>query len=346
MGSDLHILFLQPARQIADLGINLQCLGNLPRYGLVSLSSLDRKLRNTRLVVNHIDTNDMARRVLKVAAACGVPRLYLFDGIYDVANAYRNPAHRRRGLWQMDPLLYTHIACVDRWSLTTFAALGIQTHAWLPAKAEPGVEEEPLQTPSMKFLIATARTPVFDEAEQDRLETLLHLVTASLKRIGAQYRFRVSDRQLLRSLGASDDDNDIETPFSECIRHYQCLITTPSTIATTSMLAGLPTAILDYRNWPLTQQTGWRIHQSTDIESTLIAMLNPTSDRLAFQAREVGHLAKGKPVEDFILDAAGIADQSHSAFASTQRIQWPFSFDYPLRRIYVNWLKRFRRGLR
>ena len=341
----MHILFLQPAKYFRDLGIELQYFGNLPRYGVINLSSLPRKLRDVRLVVNCIDTNTAARRILEVAATCGIPRLYLFDGIYDVQNASRNPAHQHRCLIQMNPLLYSHVACVDRWSFVNFPAMGIQTHAWLPSRAEPIRNKKPCQDDSVEFLIATARMPAFDRTERDRLEKLLLLVIASLKRIGARYRFRVGDRKLLALLGVSDEDNDIHTTFSECIRRYQCLITTPSTIAATSMLAGVPTATLDYRDSPLTQQTGWRIHQSTDMHSVLTAMLEPASDRMVFQAREVSHLAKRTPVEDFILDAADIADRSHTPPVNTQRIRCPISIDYPLRWIWVNWLKRFRRGL-
>ena len=341
----MHILFLQPARLIADLGIDLQSFGDLPRYGVISLASLPHKLRETRLVVTCIDTNTAVRRILEVAASCKVPRLYLFDGIYDVQNAYQNPAHRCRDLNQMDPLLYSHVACVDRWSLSSMAALGIQTHAWLPSRAEPIEDKNPNQNYHAEFLIATARTPAFDKTERDRLQKLLLLVIASLNRIGAQYRFRTSDPELLASIGASEDDNDINTPFSECISHYQCLITTPSTIATTSMLAEVPTATLDYRDSPLTQQTGWRLHQSMDMDSSLSAMLKPAADRMIFQAREVAHLARRTPVEDFILDAAGISERSHSALVSTRRIRWPISIDYPLRWTWVHWLRRFRKGL-
>ncbi len=342
----MSILFLQPARQVADLGVDLTNLGDLPRYGVVSLPSLVHKMRDTRLVVNCKDSSPAARRILEIAAACQVPRLYLFDGIYDVANAYYNPKHLRRHLSEMEPLLYTHIACVDRWSLATFAALGVQTHAWLPSRAEPTGDEDQTGVQRMDFLIATARTPIFDKTERDRLEKLLRLVIASLERIKVQYSFRIGDRKLLSAIGATDADNDTDTPFTKCMRRYRCLITTPSTIATTSMLAGLPTAMLDYRDSPLTQQTGWRIHQSMDIDSALMAMLEPAAERMTFQAREVAHLAKRTPVEDFMLEAAGLLGQSNSKPADARRIRPGISIDYPLRWIYVNWLKRLRKELR
>ena len=111
------------------------------------------------------------------------------------------------------------------------------------------------------------------------------------------------------------------------------------------MLAGVPTATLDYRDSPLTQQTGWRIHQLIDMDSVLTNMLKPAADRMVFQAREVAHLAKRTPVEDFILDAAGIAERP-PFLVSTQRIQWPVNMDYPLRWIWMHWLKRFRKQSR
>ena len=339
----MTVLFLQPAAHVADLGVDLARFRHAARFGTVNLASLPRTLRDTAVVVNCIDTSVSARYVLLAAAREGVPCVYLFDGIYDVANAYRNPAHRRRRVQQMDPLLYTHVACVDRWTHRTFASLGVRTHAWLPRRAAPETTYSP-STRDASFLVATARTPAFDAAERSRLQRLLALTVESLNRMGATYRFRTGDAKLLASLGIPARHNDVGDGFSRCMSRYDCLVTTPSTIATTAMLAGKPTAMLDYRDSPLTQQTGWRIHASTNIDSTLASMLDPAPDRMTFQAREVAHLANRSPVEDFILQAAG--DRSLSAphhFGHRTGVRLPVSFDYPLRWIYVNLLKPFRK---
>lgn len=335
------MLFLQPAAHVAALGVDLDRLRPVARFGVVNLASLPQKLRTTGAVVNCIDTSTAARRILSSAARHGVPRIYLFDGIYEVANAYRNPAHRRRRLAQMDPLLYTHVACVDRWAHKAFTALGAHTHAWLPASAAPDDDPNPAQSPVAEFLVATARTPAFGARERARLRQLLKLTVAALDRLGVDYRFRTGDSDLLTSLGIPDARNDVRDAFAQCIRRYGCLITTPSTIATTAMLAGKPTATLDYRDAPLTQQTGWRIHRSTDIDVTLASMLEPAPGRMTFQAREVAHLAKRTPVEDFILGAAAAGPPAAEPPARGRSI----SFEYPVRWVYVNWLKRFRKGL-
>ena len=132
----------------------------------------------------------------------------------------------------------------------------------------------------------------------------------------------------------------MDEPFARCIRRYDCLVTTPSTIATTAMLARKPSATLDYRDEPLTQQTGWRIHESADIDRTLASMLEPAAERMTFQAREVAHLANRSAVEDFILEAAGVGaavgDGSDGGLRGV-------SLEYPLRWMYVNWVKRFRK---
>lgn len=339
--SDLHILFLQPAAHVAALGLDLARLRHVARFGVVNLSSLSGKLNNFSAVVNCIDTSATARQILESAARMSVPRVYLFDGIYDVVNAYNNPAHR----WgQMEPLLYTHIACVDRWSYRKFAALGAKTHAWLPTRAAPHESAEPVVDRGSTFLIATARTPAFDAGERSRLKELLALTMAALDRLGVAYRFRIGDMELLTSLGISPDRNDLHDSFANCICRYRCLITTPSSIATTAMLAGIPTAILDYRDGPLTQQAGWRIHRSADIESALRSMLDPAPDRMMFQAREVVHLAKRTPVEDFILRAAGGLEHGEPT-ADPPRRKRRISFEYPLRWVYANWLKPFRKDL-
>ena len=334
------MLFLQPAAHVAALGVDLERLRRVARFGVVNLASLPRRLRGVGAVVNCIDTGAAARRVLESAAREGVARVYLFDGIYDVANAYRNPTHRRHGMAQMDPLLYTHVACVDRWAHKAFAALGARTHAWLPSNARPQENAAPAAISAATFLVATARKPAFDDRERSRLEELLALTVAALDRLGVTYRFRTGDAGLLAALGVSAGRNDMRDSFAECIRRYECLITTPSTIATTAMMEGKPTAILDYRDWPLTQQAGWRIHRSTNIGETLSSMLEPAAERMTFQAREVAHLRNRLPVEDFILAAARGRTPPDSPNTGPR-----INFEYPLRWIYVNWLKPFRKRL-
>ena len=337
-----NILFLQPAAQVAALGVDLDRLRDVARFGVVNMRSLPRALGATGAVVNCIDTSVTARRILEFAVRAGVPRVYLFDGIYDMVNAYRNPAHRRRRLTQMEPLLYTHVACVDRWTHRTFATLGIRTHAWLPARATPD-DTEPADSPTATFLIATARRPAFDAGERARLKGLLTLTLAALRRLGATYRFRIGDAELQSSLGVAAESNDVHDAFAQCIQRYRCLITTPSTIATTAMLAGKPVATLDYRDAPLTQQTGWRIHESADLDATLASMLAPAPDRMTFQAREVAHLADRAPVEDFILSAADERSRPGDPVPGPATGMWRMSLEYPLRWAYVNWLKPFRK---
>ena len=339
----MRILFLQPAAHVAALGVDLGRLRHVARFGVLRPAALARRLHAVDAVVNCIDTSPAARRVLESAADAGVPRVYLFDGIYDLANAYRNPAHRRRRIGQMDPLLYTHVACVDRWTHRAFAALGAKTHAWLPARAAPLEDPDPAEPPVATFLIATARSPAFDAGERSRLQELLALTTAALDRLGAAWRFRTGDAELLASLGVPAESNDVHDAFSQCIQRYQCLITTPSTIATTAMLAGKPTATLDYRDAPLTQQTGWRIHRSTDIDGTLASMLDPPPPRMTFQAREVAHLADRAPVEDFMLGAAGDRPRPAAPTPGPPPGQRRISLEFPLRWIYVNCLKPFRK---
>ena len=337
----MTILFLQPAAHVAALGVDLEPLRDAARFGVVNFRSLPARLQAVDAVVNCIDTSASARCILESARRAGVPRIYLFDGIYDVANAYRNPAHLRRRICQMDPLVYSHVACVDRWALRTFAALGLRTHAWLPARAKPEQAAGPAEASAAAFLIATARSPAFEPGERARLKDLLAMTVAALDRRGATYRFRTGDTDILRSLGVPAGGNDMRDPFSQCIRRYRCLITTPSTTATTAMLAGKPTATLDYRDGPLTQQTGWRIHGSTDLDDTLASMLEPAPDRMTFQAREIAHLADRTPVEDFILRAADDRIEPIRDGAAA-RGRW-FSLEYPLRWAYVNWVKQFRK---
>ncbi|WP_446830493.1 hypothetical protein [Candidatus Foliamicus sp.] len=358
----MKVLFLQPPAHVAALGVNLSRLREVARFGAVNLVSLPKKLAGIGAVVNTIDTSAAARWVLESAMRRGIPRVYLFDGIFDLANAYHNPAHRRRRLYQMDPLLYSHVACVDRWTHTRWTALGVQTHAWLPARARlsdvckdgnrgghdgveqaapAGAERAAPQTAMRSFLVATARNPAFDGAERSRLKRLLALTITALDRLGVSYRFRTGDAKLLASLGIAADLNDASDSFARCIRRYQCLITTPSTVATTAMLAGKPTATLDYRDSPLTQQTGWRIHRSADIGSVLVSMLQAAPERMTFQAREVAHLVDRQPVEEFILRAARVGPPQDGVASRPPRL----GLDYPMRWVYVNWIKRFRKGL-
>ena len=341
----MKILFLQPAAQVSGLGVNLKRFGRSASFGVVNLSTMARKLNTIGAIVNCQDVVPTARRVIELAAKAGVPRVYLFDGIYDLSNAYCNPAHKRLRMSQMDPMLYSHVACVDRWSHRVFAQLGAKTHAWLPSRAAPSPKHDVEKAEiAADFLIATARSPVFSPEERPRLERLLSLIIAALDRVGASYCFRIGDAKLLTRLRISSERNDLRNSFAECISRYRCLITTPSTIATTAMLAGKPTATLDYRDSPLTQQTGWRIHESTQIDGILASMLEPAADRMTFQEREVAHLRDRESVEEFILRAARKTQPPNEPSLATLPRGKHINFDFPLRWVYVKFLKPFRKG--
>lgn len=189
----------------------------------------------------------------KLARAMRIPTVLLVDGVVEYANTFRNPwlgpGHLQKTphdvVLAMGPLaarilsgLGNNVATTGLPRLDGFeervaeARARIDAHQWL--------------------LVATANTPAMDGEALGRVRVMLAELRDEAIARGLRVRWRI-DAALARTLGVHPDT----APLADTLAGATATITTASTLAVESMLAGVPTAIAHPHPWPAWVPAAW-----------------------------------------------------------------------------------------
>jgi hypothetical protein len=225
--------------------------------------------------------------------AQGVPILHLADGVLEWRNAHAHPrtADERHGLPLMRPLQADRIACVGPAQarlLETMGNLGRCEVTGSPRFDAHGAARAPqaLSAQGARVLIASARTPGFDDAQRAAAVRAFADVrdwfaqSALARAQGWQVRWRVAP-DLAQALGIAH--NDIEHDTALALTSCDALIVQPSTLALEGMLHGKPVVLLDYTLAPDWVRAAWRIGAREHIEPEMQALASNDPARLSWQ---------------------------------------------------------------
>jgi len=225
--------------------------------------------------------------ILNKCLFLNVKTMVVFDGVYEWDNAYKNPKHIQAGIKLYDPIS-SDMALIVGEPINYLSHInpGVTFHSYRPTRmiisknSRNAVAEGTL-------LLTTAKTPYFDLKERERLVNLYREVLTVCRSIFDNIEFRFFDESLLSDIGGDLTKNKTDGSFSDAIKNYSNLITTPSSVSIEAMALGVAVAHLDYRDSPLFFQAGWRLNQSVDIPDVLSSMNAKTLERINFQYSEV-----------------------------------------------------------
>lgn len=223
-----------------------------------------------------------------------IPVLVLADGILEYRNTWQ---HRELAAGSMfQPLLGHKIACIGRGQarvLESWGNVGKCEVVGLPRLDALASQEAKPPVPSENFrlLVATARTPAFDDQQRatvvrslkDLQQWLAEHPTIGGRKV--ETTWRLTDG-LDEALGFAPRDPVAEgklPPMLEVMDSVDAVITTPSTVFLESVLKGRPTAILDYHNTPSYIPPAWTISARSHIASVLRELADPPRPKLLFQ---------------------------------------------------------------
>ena len=195
-------------------------------------------------------------------------------------------------------------------------------------------------TTTPTLLLTTASTPYFDPDEKKRLQFLIkEIVSVPNIRI----ILRIFDKSLLNFEEAKQFHNEIDKPFEQLVQEVSAVITTPSSVALTSMLAGKPTCQIIYRDMPLLMQSGWILHASCNIRETIESLLLAEESRLEFQRKIVSHNYPETDWETSLTlpgnENSDIKKILENSCIRISESPFNFNFEMPLRRIR-QWLRK------
>lgn len=196
---------------------------------------------------------NMPLRPTMLAHRLGVPTALLVDGVMEFANTCMNPwlgpAHLRQMphdvVLAMGPLQGTILEALGNRVLIT-GLPRLDGYADRMSVARKRVE------PDRYVLVSTALAPAMDDGALSRVGSMLRSLREILRERGLEVRWRI-DTTLARGLGVPADD----APLALSLAGARATITTASTLAVESMLAGVPTAVAHPHPWPLWAPAGW-----------------------------------------------------------------------------------------
>jgi SAM-dependent methyltransferase len=244
------------------------------------------------LLITHDTYTEPGRTWIRKAMAADIPTLILADGILEYRNTWEHPQLEPGAIFQ--PVLGHKIATIGksqtRW-LESWGNFGKCETVGLPrmdrlysARRRKRGNQEPF-----RFLVNTAITPFFTEAQRDRVLCSL----LDMKRffdeqpliggIPLEPVWRLT-KGIAHDVGVHSEVTDLSgCELATVLQQVDGVVTTPSTVIVESMFLGLPVAVLDYCNSPHYVPTAWRITALEHMAPTLEEICHPPEPKMLFQ---------------------------------------------------------------
>ena len=219
-----------------------------------------------------------------------VPILVLADGILEYRNTFEHPELADGAVFQ--PIIGHKLACIGRSQariLESWGNVGKCEVVGLPRLDHVPKQNRTRSTTEKEFrlLVATARTPYFDQQQQQAVMAALTGV-----RKWAETNPVVDDRSLkivwrmaphVRDALQWEDGQADKQPLTEALQDADALITTPSTLFLEAALQHIPVAWLDFGGAPQFVPAAWTISHVDQISHIAGELSRPPASKMLFQ---------------------------------------------------------------
>lgn len=214
-----------------------------------------RVVEGTKVVVVADTLDPRSLRALRMARRVGARTLLVMDGIAEYRNTYVNP---RVGEGFLRPAPVDRVCCSGLVDMHHLRGLGNDAVPTGLPRLDAMFESIMPAPRAGHVLVATARTPAFDDEERNRL--LIALM--ELKQAAQWTRTRL----LWRLTAGLDEELGVTNHAGtlwEALADAGAVVTTPSTLLIEAMRAGRPTALIHAHPTPLWPPAAW-VWQSVD----------------------------------------------------------------------------------
>lgn len=306
MVSNSKILFLE-AEEVYQTLFDLDDLKqhyDLIFWGVKDYKRSDDYFSSYSLIVYSAIHSITQTFIIYRAKSLNIKTLFVFDGIYEWANAIYHPFFVKCGVVGFNPIPAEYCLCVGEKETHYFQYRGINTMQYLPERMFVSDITMPLPGEDA-VLITTANSPGFNDREKDVIITILSEVIQSLREQNIKYYLRIMDETIFKAI-SSYEKNILENTFAQALEKATIVITTPSSVLVEAMACDRAVGMLIYRDTPVFTSPGWLITKGDDFKSTIKSMISRDDDRMAFQryqvksydARFTGKDAIGKVISD------------------------------------------------
>lgn len=189
----------------------------------------------------------------RLARAMHIPTVLLVDGVVEYANTFANPwlgpTHLQDtphdAVLAMGPLAGRILTDLGN-RVTVTGLPRLDGFAERIAEARTRIDRD------QWLVVATANTPAMDPESLERVRAMLRELVEEASKRDLSVRWRI-DAALADDLGVAVD----AAPLLDTLAGARATITTASTLAVESMLAGVPTAIAHPHPFPLWVPAAW-----------------------------------------------------------------------------------------
>ena len=271
---------------LEDQGSKLGSLGDLPEINLVWINSWTElnDLESIDVVITTLEWHSKWRITILESQSSGIPCFYIIDGILDWDYLWRNWEYIKKAGTAFQPLVSDRIGVVGNNQARLLCMLGLSSEIDLigiPRLDKIQFGNDSKSDSNSTILVATATTPNLNSAGAAHLLiSLKHLKSFFDENTQIEVKWRIAP-EIAKKLSIACSDT--ETPIHEELSTVSAVISFSSTVLLESMLAGTPTALIDYRSVPSLVQTAWTIKSESDIPSIVRELLHPPPEKIAYQ---------------------------------------------------------------
>ena len=228
-----------------------------------------------------------------------VATIYMIDGILEWRNAWENQIEEIACPFAMRPVLSHKVACIGENQarvLNGWGNAGKTEIIGVPrfdryAKNTSSRSTEN-KTERFRLLVMTAKTPAFTDDQWARVRQSI----ADVKSFADQHSDSVEI--IWRLTGGLDSELGVRNTASDLtgvqlcdqLKEVDAVISTPSTAVVESMLAGKPTALLNYYDCPSYLNLAWSINHASQLESVIAQLKDPAAPKMHFQDQQLQQL--------------------------------------------------------
>lgn len=273
--------------------------------------------------------------------ALGVNTVLCADGIFEFSNAINNIMIRKYNVVQFHPIYQDYFICVGEEENKYFSLSNI-TYRYLPDRVmkQTLIKSLPVKK---RILITTANTAYFNENEFESLISLMVSIIRIIIQKGDDFSFRIFDEALLNRISKSIGIkvfNDIELDFDSTIEKYSSVITTPSSIAITSMYHQRSVALLVYKDVPLLIQSGWNIPSSDVFYNSYSSFFELDRTRIDIQNNILKKYLSDKSLNEHLMMISNKSCSSNNNYCdevlfNMLNSSFNFNIEFFVRRLYL-----------
>ncbi|MGI9517576.1 MAG: hypothetical protein ACR2NP_11040 [Pirellulaceae bacterium] len=218
----------------------------------------------------------------RVVEQTSVPVLILVDGILEYRNSFEHDDLADGTMFQ--PLIGHKVACIGNSQTRWLEALGNTGKCevvGIPRLDDfaQSASKEPDTAGTFRLLVASARTPWFNEQQREETHHAVESVkrtldqTARLNGKPMQVTWRMAE-SLHANVGVPGYERR-PPPIKQILEQVDAVITTPSTLQLEAAMHGLPVAVLDLHNRPQMTPMAWNINTASQIAQVLEELASP-----------------------------------------------------------------------